>query len=131
MEVEENQEENTLAEAAVVTIEESTPKKKKKRERPPPDPTDPAVIAAKAAAHSKNAEAEAAALKAAEEDNKPSKLDECKYYTSLTLGKKAHFSLKWRLHSQVIFRHALHCKRFCFPISGAVCPRPSYFDAHP
>ena len=32
------------------------------------------------------AEAEAEALKEAEEDSKPSKLDECKYYTSLTLG---------------------------------------------
>ena len=65
----------------------ATPKKqKKKRERPPPDPTDPAVIAAKAADHNKNLEAEQEALKAKEDDSKPSKLEECKYYTSLTLG---------------------------------------------
>ena len=78
--------------ATTVTIEAPsdeaiTPKKsKKKRERPPPDPTDPAVIAEKAAVHTAEAEAEAAAMKAAEEDSKPSKVEECKYYTSLTLG---------------------------------------------
>jgi len=83
---------NTEPKTAVsVTIEDSeaevTPaKQKKKRERPPPDPTDPAVIAAKAAEHTKAAEAEAEALKEAEEGSKPSRVEECKYYTSLTLG---------------------------------------------
>lgn len=79
------------AAVSVTIIEDSeaevTPaKQKKKRERPPPDPTDPAVIAAKAAEHNKAAEAEAEALKDAEEGNQPSKLEECKYYTSLLLG---------------------------------------------
>jgi len=79
------------AAVSVTIIEDSeaevTPaKQKKKRERPPPDPTDPAVIAAKAAEHNKAAEAEAEALKDAEEGNQPSRLEECKYYTSLLLG---------------------------------------------
>jgi len=78
--------------AVSVTIEgdseaEVTPaKKKNKRERPPPDPTDPAVIAAKAAEHTKAAEAEAEAARALEDDAQPSRAEECKYYTSLTLG---------------------------------------------
>ena len=80
-------EKNNQDETTTVSIEE-TPKKtpKKKRERPPPDPTDPAVIAERAAAHTADALAEAEALRRAEEDAKPSKLEECKYYTSLTLG---------------------------------------------
>ena len=78
-------------EATTVTIEApsdeaTTPKKSKKSKRPPPDPTNPAVIAEKAAVHTAEAEAEAAALKASQEDAKPSKSEECKYYTSLTLG---------------------------------------------
>lgn len=77
---------------AAVTIEAddlaTTPKKSKKakRERPPLDPTDPAVIAERAAAHNANAAKEAAAAEALDKANATSKLDECKYYTSLTLG---------------------------------------------
>jgi len=89
--MEEENKKNDDLEATTVTIEAPsdeaiTPKKSKKSKRPPPDPTDPAVIAEKAAAHTAEAAAEAAAIKAAEEDNKPSKIEECKYYTSLTLG---------------------------------------------
>jgi hypothetical protein len=66
--------------------EGTTPKKSKKNERPPPDPSDPVYIAERAAVLTAAAETEAAERATAEKDNQPSKLDNCKYYTSLTLG---------------------------------------------
>jgi len=71
---------------STVTIEETPKKSKKKKERPPPDPSDPTVIAKRAAVHTAEATAEAEAKLRAESESKPSKLEECKYYTSLILG---------------------------------------------
>jgi len=71
---------------STVTIEETPKKSKKKKERPPPDPSDPTFIAQRAAVHTAEATAEAEAKLRAESETKPSKLEECKYYTSLVLG---------------------------------------------
>ncbi len=132
LESEGNAAEEKNPDAAVVTIEdpdESTPKKpKKKRERPPPDPTDPAVIAAKAAAHSKIAEEEAKKKLDAEAASQPSRLDECKYYTSLILGKNDSIFKVISIQLYFHYRYALYRQRFRFLVYGAVCLRPCHFD---